>query len=196
MDKQDILVDECDLGGWTSGRNKLWQILWAVVGSTIFRYSTDELISFKWSSKIRAFILKLFGSKIGRGLYIRPTVRIEYPWNLEIGDGCAVGDEAWLYNLVKIKLEDGVWVSQRSFLCTGSHNIYDGKMTTITAPVIVGKKAWVGACCFVKHGIRIGEGAVIGAGSVVTKDLPPWKICVGNPCKPVKDRVIKIMEGK
>lgn len=190
MDKSDVLIGENDFGGWTPGRNRLWQTLWIIVGSTIFRWSTDELISFTWSSRFRAFILRLFGAKIGKGFYTRPTVKIRYPWNLEIGDGCAIGDEVMIDNFAKVKFEDNASVSQRCYLCTGSHNIHDGKGTLITGQITIKKKAWVCACCFVKDSVTIGEGAVIAAGSVVVKDLPPWKICAGNPCKPIKDRII------
>jgi putative colanic acid biosynthesis acetyltransferase WcaF len=67
----------------------------------------------------------------------------------------------------------------------------DANFPLIAKPIVVGGSAWIAAEAFVHPGITIGEGAVIGARAVVTKDMPAWMVCVGHPCQPVKPRVMK-----
>ncbi len=183
-----------DNSWWSPGRGWWWQALWKVIGMPIFRCSTDELFSFYWSSRFRGWLLRLFGARTGKNVYIRPTVRITYPWNLEIGDNSSIGDCTWIYNLVPVRIGSRVCVSQNTFLCTGGHDPYDMTMELIAGTIVISDYAWVCADCYINHGVTIGEGTVVGARSVVMKDMPPWKICVGNPCKPVKDRVLRSEE--
>ena len=79
-------------------------------------------------------------------------------------------------------------MAQESYLCTGSHDFNDPNLSLVTAKIIVGAEAFVGARVFIMPGIHVGEGAVVGACSVVTKDLPPWTISAGNPCKVINQR--------
>ncbi len=81
-------------------------------------------------------------------------------------------------------------MSQRAFICAGTHDYTKSGHPLITAPIVIGDNAWVAAEAFVHPGVTIGEGAVIGARSVVTKDMPAWTVCAGHPCKPIKERII------
>lgn len=99
-----------------------------------------------------------------------------------------IGRHVIVYNLAEIRLEYGANVSQNCHLCAGTHDFNDWSMPLITAPIVVGANAWIGADVFVGPGVTIGELAVVGARSVVVRDLPPRKICVGHPCRPIKDR--------
>ena len=64
-----------------------------------------------------------------------------------------------------------------------------------SAPITIGESVWVAAGAFVAPGVTIGAGAVIGARSVVTKDMPDWTVCAGNPCRPLKPRVLRDSPG-
>jgi putative colanic acid biosynthesis acetyltransferase WcaF len=66
-------------------------------------------------------------------------------------------------------------------------------MQLIWKPITIGSECWVAAEVFLGPGVDIGNGAVIGARSVVTKDMPEWMVCAGNPCKPIKIRSIKLI---
>jgi putative colanic acid biosynthesis acetyltransferase WcaF len=94
-----------------------------------------------------------------------------------------------LYSQGKITLGRRAVVSQGSHLCTGTHDYEQDGFPLVTKPIRVGDHAWIAAEVFVHPGVEIGEGAVVGARSVVVRDLPEWMVCSGNPCEPLKPRV-------
>lgn len=96
-----------------------------------------------------------------------------------------------LYCLGAIVLGDRVTVSQYSHLCAGTHDHTVAEMPLLRLPIAVGDDAWVAADVFVGPGVTIGAGTVVGARSNVFSDLPAWKVCVGSPARPVKDRTLE-----
>ena len=99
-----------------------------------------------------------------------------------IGPGCRI------YNLAHLTLDPGANLSRHIHVCNGSHDFSRWDMPLICAPVHIGTNVWVAADCFIGPGVTVGETTVIGARSVVMKNLPANMICVGNPCKPRKAR--------
>jgi putative colanic acid biosynthesis acetyltransferase WcaF len=162
--------------------NRLARVIWNFIQSTLFRWSPRPLHA--W----RVFLLRIFGAQIGKRVHIYPRVKIWAPWNLDIGEESGCADGVILYSQGPIKLGKRVVISQGAHLCTGSHDYEEPGFPLRTASISVGNHAWVAAEVFIHPGVRIGEGAVIGARSVVTKDMPDWKVCAGNPCQPFKDR--------
>lgn len=120
---------------------------------------------------------------------IRPSASVTYPWKLSIGDYSWVGDEVVLYTLGNITLGSHTVVSQRSYLCAGSHKIEDFQFTITNQPIEIGDQCWIASDVFVCPGVKIGDGAVVGARSTVTGDLPSGFIAYGSPAKAVKPRV-------
>lgn len=158
--------------------------LWSLVQATFFRWSPRPWHGF------RVRLLKLFGAEIpepGR-VVVFPTARITFPWKLTLAPRAMIGRNVTIYNLARITLQRGANVSQNCHLCAGTHDFMRWSMPLVTAPIVVGENAWLGADVFVGPGVSIGELCVVGARSVVVRDLPPRKICVGHPCRPVKDR--------
>ena len=137
----------------------------------------------------RRWVLRLYGAKLGDRVCIQRSARIEFPWNLEMGRYSSVGEGAWIYNLDKITIGEFTTISQRSFICTGSHDYTQPEMPLITKPIKIGKGVCIFADVFVAPGVNIGDYAVIGARSVVVKDIPPDTVSVGHPCKPIKSRL-------
>ena len=158
--------------------------LWAFVESTIFGWSPGPLHRF------RAHLLKLFGARIASPsqVVIFPTARITFPWNLTLEPRSMIGPRVTLYNLASIVLRRGANISQNCHLCSGTHDFLKWDMPLVTQPIVIGENAWLGADVFVGPGVTVGELCVVGARSVVVRDLPPRKICVGHPCRPIKDR--------
>jgi putative colanic acid biosynthesis acetyltransferase WcaF len=164
---------------------KLKMRLWGFVQSTLFRWSPLALRGF------RRQLLVLFGARLARCVSIHRTVRIDCPWNLTMGCRASLGENVWAYALDRIVLGDYVCVGQRSVLLTGSHDFSDPLFPLVTRPVVVGYGAWIAVGVTVLPGVKIGALSVVGAGSVVTKDLPEQMVCAGNPCRPIKRREFK-----
>jgi putative colanic acid biosynthesis acetyltransferase WcaF len=167
-----------------SFRNRLLRVIWGMVCLVFFRYSPRPL--HQW----RSFLLRLFGAKIGKGVHVYPVAKIWAPWNLEIDDYSGVGDYVNLYTQGKIKIGKYVVISQGAHLCTGTHDYRINGFPLITKPIDIADHVWIAAEAFIHPGIKIGEGTVVGARSVVTHNLDAWKVCAGNPCITIKNRTI------
>lgn len=179
----EIRAADRHISAWTTGE-KIRRLLWACVQATIFRFS------FYTMNGWRAFLLRRFGASIGRKCVIRRTARIEIPWHLTMGEHSCIGDFCIIYCLGEVTIGDRVSISQYTHLCAGTHDYTRQDMPLLRPPIVIEDDVWLAADVFVGPSVRIGKGAIVGARSSVHGDLPAWKICVGNPAKPVKDRVL------
>lgn len=164
------------------GRSGLVVQLWWFVQATLF--STSPQILYGW----RRFLLRLFGAKIGRGVVIRPSVTLTYPWKVSIGDYSWIGDDVTLYSLGEIQIGSNVVISQKSYLCAASHNYSKEDFPIWAKRIVVEDECWLATDVYVAPGVIIGKGTIVGARSSVFKDLAAMKICLGNPAHPVKNR--------
>ncbi len=128
---------------------------------------------------------------MGEGTHVYPGVIIWAPWNLEIADQAGIGNGAILYSQGKITIGRKAVISQGAHLCAGTHDFTKAGFPLVTKPIVIGDQVWIAAEAFVHPGVTIGEGCVVGARSVVTSDLPAWKVCSGFPAKVLKDRVLE-----
>ena len=160
------------------------RVLWAFA-YPLFRLSPRPC--YAW----RRWLLRRFGARIGCDVNIHNTVKIQYPWLLEVGDFSAVGDQARIYNLGKISIGSRATVSQLAHLCAGTHDYTSPNMTLVKSPITIGDDAWICADAFIGPGVAIGDGAVVGARAAVFKDVPPWSIVGGNPAQFIKPRELK-----
>ncbi len=170
--------------GFDRGAGALREALWMLAAFFLFR-----LCPFKFSA-LKCAVLRCFGARVGRGVVLKPNLRITFPWKLTLGDHVWLGEECWILNLAPVIIEDHVCISQRAFLCTGNHNYKSPAFDLITKPIRIERGAWIGANAFVGPGVTIGTHAVVTAGSVATKDLPAYGVFQGNPAVWVKHRVI------
>lgn len=162
----------------------LRRMAWAVVESTLFRWSPRPCHAF------RARLLRWFGADIpepGR-VVIFPTATVLFPWKLALAARSMVGPRVRLYNPAPIALGRGANVSQGCHLCSATHDFHRWSMPLLARPIRIEPNAWLGADVFVGPGVTVGGLCVVGARSVVVRDLPPGKVCVGHPCRPIKDR--------
>ena len=131
----------------------------------------------------RVWWLKAFGATIYGQPFVHQRARIQIPWNLTLHDRAALGDRTNAYSLGRIEVHEHATVAQEAYLCTGTHAFDQPAKNLVTAPIIIGAHAFVGARAFVMLGTTIGEHAIVGACSVVTKDVPPYSVVKGNPAR-------------
>jgi len=176
-----------DLYGVRSGtplKVKLLRALWGLFQLPFLPHTPKGL------SPLRIALLKLFGAKIGPACEVSGGVKIWVPWNLTMGERSAIGFNAEIYNFAPVTIGKHVVISQYNYICTSTHDYTHPNFPLVSKPIEIRSQAWVASGCLISPGVTIGEGAVIGARSLVTKSMPAWTVCAGSPCKPLKPRVI------
>jgi len=156
--------------------------LWHVTWSLLFRPTPKPMV--RW----RLGVLRLFGCKINGVPNVASSAKVRIPWLLTLEDQACIGERAEVYNLGSVTLRERCVVAQHVYLCAGTHDLEDAQMPLVVGPIDVGREVFLGVRALVLPGVILNEGAVIGGGSVVTKDIPAWTICGGNPCKPIRAR--------
>ena len=157
-------------------KEKVGRLFWNAAWLVLFR-PTPRWIMHGW----RRFLLRAFGARIGEGSKIAPSCFVWAPWNLEMGSFSALADHVDCYNVAPIVIGAKVAVSQRSFLCTATHDYTSLLRPLVTRSIVIGNHAWIAAEAMIQPGVRIGEGSVVGARAVVTRDTQPWAVYVGCP---------------
>ena len=142
--------------------------------------------SFPWPSRLRVALLRLFGAKVGQGVVIRANVNISFPWRLRIGDHVWIGEDVGILSLAPVTIESNVCISQRAYLCTGSHDFRREGFKLKVDPITVRTGSWVAAAAFLGPGVEVGAGALVSAGSIVFETVPPNTLVHGNPASVVR----------
>jgi putative colanic acid biosynthesis acetyltransferase WcaF len=166
--------------GFDRGAPRWKEALWVLVKRTMF------FTSLPIPSAIRVAVLRAFGARVGKGVVVRSRVNITFPWRIEMGDFVWLGEEVLILSLARVCVGSNVCISQRAFLCTGSHDYRCESFSLVTKPITVGSRSWIAAQAFVGPGVRVGEGAVVSAGAVVMNDVPADTLVLGNPAYPLK----------
>ena len=164
------------------GKSKLYVQLWWLVQAIFISLSPQ--VFYGW----RRFWLRSFGATIGKKVLIRPSVKITYPWKVSIGDYSWIGDDVVLYSLGEIEIGSNTVISQKSYLCTGSHDYTKETFDIFAKKITVGNGCWLATDVFVAPGIDIADGAVIGARSSVFKNIEINTINIGSPTKNIGNR--------
>ncbi len=177
-----VRLDQYTNAEFRSGRRLLRELLWFVLGAPI--------VSCRWIpfNVVRTTVLRLFGAGIGRGVIVKPGVRVKYPWILSIGAHSWVGEDCWIDNLVEVTIGENVCVSQGVYLCTGNHRWDRVTFDLCCSAICIEDGAWIAARCLVGPGVSVGKCGVAMAGSVISRNIPPYEIHAGNPAKYVKIR--------
>jgi putative colanic acid biosynthesis acetyltransferase WcaF len=170
-----IELGRYNVEGFDRGASFLKEALWRGVQGLFFQPL------WHMPSCVRVFWLRLFGAKIGERCVVRAGVNIHFPWRLEMGDDVWLGEEVMILSLARVQLGSSVCVSQRAFLCTGSHDFRRPTFDLMTKELVVENGCWVGAAAFVGPGVTVGAGSVIAAGAVVVRDVPTGHRARGNP---------------
>jgi putative colanic acid biosynthesis acetyltransferase WcaF len=168
-------LDLYDNSDFDRGASKLTEALWILCKCVFF------LNPFPWPSSLRVRLLRLFGAKIGRGVVIRSGVNVTFPWRFTTGDHVWIGDEVLILTLAPVTIGSQVCISQRAYLCTGSHDWRRETFDLQTRSIVVEDSVWISSQAFIGPGLRIGNDSVIGAGAIVTKSIPSHSLAKGNP---------------
>lgn len=142
----------------------------------------------------RKWLLTRFGAKIGHWANVMLGVKIRDPRNLEIGNFTSVARGVNFYNAAKVTIGENTVVSANVFFCTATHDHRKVDFPLVCKPITVGSGVWLAMNAFILPGVTIGDGAVVGACSVVTKDVDPWTIVAGNPARVVGKREMQEVE--
>ena len=146
-------------------------------------------------TKRKSELLNELLGKVGNQLWITPPFHVDYGCNIYFGNNCEVNMNCTFLDDNKIIIGDNVLIAPNVQIYTAYHPTHYLDRFTIsenetfnfcktqTAPVIIGKNVWIGGGTIILPGVTIGDNTVIGAGSVVTKDIPAYTIAYGNPCK-------------
>lgn len=159
--------------GYDKGRPIVVQALWVAAMNLLFS-------AWWFPRKLRPPLLRAFGATVGDNVFIRHRVRVLWPWKLSIGDDCWIGEDVWLLNLEPITIGHDVCLSQGVFLCTGSHDRRQPGFFYDNGPIDVRPEVWLAAESLVLRGVVLGEGAVVGARAVITRDVPPDQVVPTN----------------
>ena len=153
-----------------SRRNRLVRFVWGIVYALLFRPSPRPL--HRWRNRL----LRTFGATL------HPTARVVMERH------ACIADDVDVYCVEPVTIGACATVSQYSYLCGATHDFEQVEHPLVPGPIRIGRRCWLAADVFVAPGVTIGEGTVVGARSSVFEDLPPWKVAVGTPAKPVRDR--------
>jgi len=171
-------LDQFNNSSFARGASALRELLWWLFRSLFFAPW------FPISSEIKVFILRLFGAVIGTGVIIRSRVNITFPWRLTVGDHVWIGDEVCILSLAPVVIASHVCISQRAFLCTGSHNFHRPSFDLIVKPIEIEEGCWIAANVFIGPGVTLSKGTFCVAGSVVFKSSRENEVLLGNPALP------------
>jgi putative colanic acid biosynthesis acetyltransferase WcaF len=165
-----------------SFRDRLRRLNWNICWSLLYRTSPRPLHS--W----RSFLLRLFGATMGANCHFYPRSKVWAPWNLICADQVTAGDGAEIYNPAPVTLGSHAILSQDAYVCAATHDYDDPVFPLIAYAMNIGAYAWVCARASVAPGVNVGEGAVLGLGSVATRTLDAWTVYAGVPAVKVKER--------
>ena len=158
-----------------------WTIVWG-----LFARPLPRSVGSGW----KRFLLRLFGATIDSTAVVYSSAKIYYPANLIMEKYACLASNVDCYNVAPVRIGANSTVSQGAFLCTASHGISNELNPLVTAAIDIEDQAWIAADAFIGMGVKVGQGAVVGARSAVFRDVEPWTVVGGNPAQIIKKRII------
>lgn len=177
------MVNDPTLVPQTSLRSRVGRLSWGVCRVVLYRPSPRPFHA--W----RAMLLRAFGAKVGAACHFYPGSKVWAPWNLRCEDRVTLADGAEVYNPSPIFFGSHAVVSQGAYVCGATHLYNEREFRMVSSPITIGAYAWICARAIVGPGVNVGEGAILGLGSVGTKDLEAFGIYAGAPARKVKTRL-------
>jgi putative colanic acid biosynthesis acetyltransferase WcaF len=184
-DKNKTRLDLYDNKTFNPGKNIFILSLWYFVNVLFFINPLNPI------SRLKVAFLRLFGAKVGKGVNIKPSVNIKYPWRLKIGNYAWIGENVWIDNLADVEIGDHSCISQGALLLTGNHNYKLSTFDLITAKIVLEEGVWIGAKSIVAPGVKCMSHSVLSAGSLISSEMEAYGIYSGNPAKKIRTRNIE-----
>jgi putative colanic acid biosynthesis acetyltransferase WcaF len=162
------------------------RFLWRFVQATLFRWSPPR--AWGW----RRWLLRCFGAKVADTAGVRPSTKVFHPWLLSMGARSMLADGVIVYNLGPVSIGAHSTVSQDTYICAGTHDYSRRDLPLRRPPITIGDGVWVAAQAFIGPGVTIHNNAVVGARSMVARDVPAGMIVAGNPARVIRPRPMKL----
>lgn len=159
--------------------------IWALFNSTLYRLTPARI------HRIRRWILRAAGGHVSNSCSLSNKAIISCPWNLSIGELSSIGEKTWVYNLDHIEIGEKTCIGFNVQLLTGSHDVSSPTFAFQHKPIHIGSCVWIATSAIILPGVTIGDGAVVAAGAVVSRDVAPWTVVAGNPAKFIKKRELR-----
>lgn len=155
-----------------------------------------ELLLITWVGLVpfhmfRLFFYNLVGIRIGRGSRIHTGARFFYPGNIKIGEGTIIGDNVFLDGREKLIIGNHVDIASSVMILNSEHDINSEDFHAVNAPVEIEDYCFIGPRVIILPGVKIGRGAIVAAGAVVTKDVAGGAIVGGIPAEVIGERKLK-----
>ena len=151
---------------------------WVVIGYHALNF-------FLIPSFVRVAILRGYGAKIGKSVYIRRGVRVHFPWNLTIGDHSWIGEQVWFINHAPIEIGSNVCISQNAIICSSGHDYKSKYLEYKHKSITIRDGAWVCLRANILAGSEIGINSVVSAGETFVGSLPDEHMFVHGKIKPI-----------
>ena len=149
-----------------------------------------DLNQIKQSAREERFaMIRKIVNKIGKDSYIASPFYCSYGYNIEIGKETMLGHECTVLDAAKVSIGDNVLIANGTKIMTSGHSLDKDKRKALISyayPINIGNNVWIGGGTIILGGVTIGNDSVIGAGSVVTKDIPENVLAAGNPCRVIR----------
>lgn len=148
------------------------------------------------SHHIRRFFYRLAGIKIGSGSTLHTGARFYNPANIQIGQDTIVGEDSILDGREKLTIGNHVDIASEVMIYNSMHDIEDPDFKAISKQVVIDDYTFIGPRAIILPGVKIGKGAVVAAGAVVTKDVEDFKVVAGIPAEVIRERKNKNLNYK
>ncbi len=172
------MVSPSDLG-YDELINTIWDTM---------KTATELNTGYHTQDEVRRLLGEIIGQEVDKSITLLPPFYVDYGRHIKIGNGCFIQQCCTFFGRGGITLGQDVFVGPKVNIITINHDSDpENRSATYGRPVVIEDKVWIGINATILPGVRVGYGAIIGANSVVTKDVPPMTVVVGNPAKVVKE---------